>query len=257
MVAGGSASSTQAGGIMSGTLFGRTPVAVLLVALTVLGCGQIEPGRAGESGSGAESEPTATSQPRDGQPDSTQRDDTQPDDAQPDDGAFDPDPVDTQVAWVPPGPGDLFGFDRMSDELARWYKAFGERDCDAIAALGPQRDQQQLYAGLGDACRAVLEDNDQSWPSAEVALQNVSNPTDPLDREARRLLRDLVMAHQRAPNADIRIVGPPPEDSSPPPTSVSPSPTSVTPTPTSFNSGGTSQARETPPRGPQPSTPAG
>lgn len=256
----GSASSTQAGGIMSGTLFGRTTVAVLLVALTVLGCDQIESARTGESGPGAVREPSATSQTRDGQSDSTQSDSTQPDDTPPDDGISDSDDSDfdgTQVAWVPPGPGDLFGFDRMPDELEEWYKAFRERDCDAIAALGPQRAQPQLYAGLGDACRAVLEDNDQSWPSAEVALQNVGNPTDPLDREARRLLSDLVTAHQRAPNADIRIVDPSPEDSSPPQTSVTPSPTSVTPTPTSFNSGSTSQARETPSHGPQPPAPAG
>lgn len=245
---------------MSGTLFRRTTVAVLLAALTVLGCDQIESGRTGQSGPGAVREPTATSQAPDGQFDSTQSDSTQPDDTPPDDGTSDSDDSDidsTQVAWVPPGPGDWFGIDRMSEDLEQWYKAFRERDCDAIAALGPKRAQPQLYAGLGDACRAVLEDNDQSWPSAEAALQNVGNPTNRLDREARRLLSDLVTAHQRAPNADISIVDPPPEDSSPPPTSVTPSPTSVIPTPTAFNSGGTSQARETPSHGPQPSAPAG
>ncbi|MGH3982811.1 MAG: hypothetical protein ACRDST_09065 [Pseudonocardiaceae bacterium] len=174
------------------TLFGRTTVAGLLVTLTVLGCGQIEPGRTGEPGPGPVSETIVTSQPDDGQPD-----DTQPDDTQPDDGTIDPSPIDTEVAWVPPGPGNLFRLDELAEEVTRWFEAFRERDCDAIAALGPERDQRQLYAGLGDACRAVLEDNDQLWPSAEVALQNVGNPTDPLDRSALRLLRDLVMAQCR------------------------------------------------------------
>ncbi|MGH8572604.1 MAG: hypothetical protein ACREX8_08520 [Gammaproteobacteria bacterium] len=192
---------------MSVTLFGRTTVAGLLVALTVLGCGQIEPGRTGEPGPGPVSETIVTSQPDDGQPDDTQPDDTQPDDTQPDDtqpddtqpddGTIDPSPIDTEVAWVPPGPGNLFRLDELAEEVTRWFEAFRERDCDAIAALGPERDQRQLYAGLGDACRAVLEDNDQLWPSAEVALQNVGNPTDPLDRSALRLLRDLVMAQCR------------------------------------------------------------
>jgi len=126
-----------------------------------------------------------------------------------------PNPGEEEVAWVPPGPGS------SAPELPpddgdqprpwdRWFWAFDHRDCDAIAALGQERHQRPLYEGLGDACRAVLRDEDQFWPAVEAALQNVGNPTNCLDQSALRLLRDLVTAHQRAPNAKIRIVDHPP-----------------------------------------------
>jgi hypothetical protein len=140
--------------------------------------------------------------------------------------------LDIPVAWVPPGPGNA-AFQRDNGRAAQWSSAFRNHDCDAIAALGPERNQQQLYSGLGDACRAVLRKNDQLWTSAEVALQHVDDPTDCRDRSALRLLRDLVMAHQRAPHANIHIVDPPPGppcgpgDSPLPPTSITPPPTSV------------------------------
>ncbi|MGH3980696.1 MAG: hypothetical protein ACRDRZ_17135, partial [Pseudonocardiaceae bacterium] len=44
------------------------------------------------------------------------------------------------------------------------------------------------------------------WAAAEAALQHVGNQTNCLDRLALRLLRDLVAAHRRAPDADIRII---------------------------------------------------
>ena len=170
-------------------LFGRVTAAVLLVALAIVGCGDAERGGAGKVGPGLPS----------GVP------------GRPDPGR--PDPGDQEVAWVPPGPGSLAPGGDPDDHPRpwdRWVWAFDHRDCDAIAALGQERHQQPLYEGLGDACRAVLRDEDRSWPAAEAALQNVSNPTNCLDQRALRLLRDLVTAHQRAPNARIRIVDHPP-----------------------------------------------
>lgn len=75
-----------------------------------------------------------------------------------------------------------------------------------IAELGPERGQQTLYGGLGDAYRAVLDEDedDRLWASAEAALADVRTPNDCLDRLAWGLLRDLVVAHRRAPDADIR-----------------------------------------------------
>jgi len=115
-----------------------------------------------------------------------------------------------EVAWVPPGPGNVGPAtppDTGEPGAARWYEAFEDRDCDAIAKLGPERGQQRLYAGLGDACRAVAgaENRKNRWAAAEAALQHVDAPSNCLDRLALRLLRDLVVAHQRAPDAEIRI----------------------------------------------------
>lgn len=70
----------------------------------------------------------------------------------------------------------------------------------------PACGQPQLYAGLGDACRAVIRHDVQRWPSAQSALQQVNDPDTCLDRWALRLLRDLVTAHQRNPDAEIQIV---------------------------------------------------
>ena len=161
-------------------------------------------------------------------------------------GAPDPSSDDVQVAWVPPGPGNLFP--HYDDSDTRWRSAFANHDCDAIAALGPDRNQQQLYTGLGDACGAALKKNNQSWPSAQVALQHIDNPTDPLDKSALRLLRDLVMAHQRAPHATIRIVDPPP---------ASPSPTSDIQASPSVAPSSASQIPATPHHRPYSSIPPG
>jgi hypothetical protein len=111
----------------------------------------------------------------------------------------------TRVAWVPPGPDPPVILSEAED---RWSEAFRSRDCDVIAELGPARGQQTLYGGLGDACRAVLdedEEDDRLWASAEAALGDVHTPSDCLDRLAWGLLRDLVVAHRRAPDADIQI----------------------------------------------------
>jgi len=115
-----------------------------------------------------------------------------------------------EVAWVPPGPGNVGPAtppDTGEPGAARWYEAFEDRDCDAIAKLGPERGQQRLYAGLGDACRAVAgaENRKNRWAAAEAVLQHVDAPSNCLDWLALRLLRDLVVAHQRAPDAEIRI----------------------------------------------------
>jgi len=120
-----------------------------------------------------------------------------------------------EVAWVPPGPGNVGPASPPDDPspvppdtgAARWYEAFEDRDCDAIAKLGPERGQQRLYAGLGDACRAVTgaENRKNRWAAAEAVLQHVDAPSNCLDWLALRLLRDLVVAHQRAPDAEIRI----------------------------------------------------
>jgi hypothetical protein len=241
---------------MSGTLFGRVTMVGLLVAL-VVGCGQVEPGGAGEAGPGPADRVTGA--PDSGAPDSGAPDSGAPDSGAPDSGAPDsgapepwgsnPDPGtpgpstdEAEVAWVPPGPGSRYapappyspghppGRNEGEGAAARWHMAFDKHDCAAIAALGPERNQRQLYAGLGDACGAALKKNDPSWPSAEAALQHVGNVTDPLDQSALRLLRDLVVAHQRAPHATIRIVDPSPGSVTPTRGSVTPTPESVTPT---------------------------
>ena len=235
---------------MSETTFGRATVAGLLMAL-VIGCSETGSGSAGGAGPGPTSEATATSTPVTPSPappnpltpDSSTPDSSTPSSPAPNPSAPNPstpnpptpipEPVDPpQVAWVPPGPGNTtFPYDNGRE--ARWASAVDDRNCDAIAALGPEREQQQLYSGLGAACRAVRSNNDQLWTSAEVALQQVDDPIDCLDRSALRLLRDLVMAHRRAPRANIHIVDSPPgprcdpDSSSPPPTPISPTPTPV------------------------------
>lgn len=255
---------------MSGTLLGRVTVAGLLVALAVVGCGPVEPGGAGPGPSGGvtmtpspgtlspETSSPETSSPETSSPGLASPETPNPEasgsvTSGPDSDTAGPSSGDAHVAWVPPGPGNEFPrYDDGQKTAARWHKAFSDHDCDAIAALGPERDQRQLYAGLGDACRAVLKKNDRLWSSAEVALRHVGDPTDCLDRSALRLLRDLVMAHQRAPHADIDIVDSPrgaacdSDGPASPSTSVSPSPTSVSPS-------GTSQIRPTPHSRPRPS----
>ncbi len=243
LVVGRWCSGARARGIMSETTFGRVTVAGMLVAL-VVGCSGAGPGSAVSASSESAGEVTVTPNPvtpNPVTPDPVTPDPATPDPVIPDPVTPDPvtpdpvtpDPVDTEVAWVPPGPGGLSPAETTVDKAARWYEAFGNHDCATIAALGPERDQRQLYAGLGDACRAVREKNDRLWTSAEIALQHVSDPTDCLDLLALRLLRDLVMAHQSAPHANIRIVDSPPgqgcriDDSSPPPTSVTSTQTSV------------------------------
>ena len=118
--------------------------------------------------------------------------------------------------------------------------AFRSRDCDAIAELGPERGQQKLYEGLGDACRAVLNENkdDRLWASAEAALADVRTPDDCRDELAFGLLRNLVMAHRRAPDADIQIDDPEEEtpwpcdfDDTVPPATISPTPADDQPHP--------------------------
>jgi hypothetical protein len=252
-------------------LFGRVTVAGLLVVL-VVGCGHAAPGRVGEAGPGPAG--GVTGAPDSGVPNPGALNPGAPNPGAPNPGVPNlgvPNPGagtpglgtdDTKVAWVPFGPGSEFRHRVGSPNppyqgtAAGWNRAFRNHDCDAIAALGPERDQRQLYAGLGDACRAVLKKNHQLWISAEAALRHVDDPTDCLDRLALRLLRDLVMTHQRAPHADIHIVDPPPgtacgPDNSPTrPTSVAP-----TSTPTSVIPSGTPQTRATPPH--RPSAPPG
>lgn len=128
-----------------------------------------------------------------------------------------PSPAPPQVSWVPPGagtkgplPSDGDGPPQSTTAVRRWQQAFDKRDCSAIAALGPERGQPELYAGLGDACRAVIQHDDQLWPAAERASQQVNDPDNCLDRVALRLLRELVTAHQSSPHAEIQIVKPPP-----------------------------------------------
>jgi hypothetical protein len=207
---------------MSGTLFGRVAVVGLLVAL-VVGCGHAKPGGPGEAGPGLAGGVTETPKletpspetPSSKAPNSETPNPETPSSKAPSSKAPNPkapnpkapNPDDTQVTWVPPGPGS--DFPPLIDEQ-EWYRAFRKHNCDAIAALGSERDQRQLYAGLGDACRAVQHNNDRLWASAESELQHVDDLTDCLDQLALRLLRDLVMAHQRAPHANIRIVDPPP-----------------------------------------------
>ena len=191
--------STSNGGVMVGGLAGRVTATVLLVALAVVGCGDAKPGGAGEvgpvspSGASGNPNPGGGSNPGGSNPGGSN-------------------PGEEEVAWVPPGPGRNHP-PRPGDwdsSSYRWFLAFKKRDCNAIEALGQERHQQPLYNGLGDACRAALKDEDQFWPPAEAALQNVGNPTNCLDQAALRLLRDLVAAHQRAPTAKIRIVDHPP-----------------------------------------------
>lgn len=117
-------------------------------------------------------------------------------------------PRDIEVAWIPPGPGnDYYG--AQDDRQKHWSTAFANRSCSAIAALGSERGQQQLYAGLGSACQAVPDNDDRLWDSAEVALNNIDDPTDCLDQSVLRLLRNLVTTHRRFPYATIHIIGPP------------------------------------------------
>jgi len=190
---------------MIGALFGRVTAAVLLVALAVVGCGDAEPGGAGTVGPRSPGEATGDPNPGDLNPGNPNPRDPNP---------GNPNPGEEEVAWVPPGPGSSVTAPPDDGDQPRpwdrWFWAFDHRDCDAIAALGQERHQRPLYEGLGDACRAVLRDEDQFWPAVEAALQNVGNPTNCLDQSALRLLRDLVTAHQRAPNAKIRIVDHPP-----------------------------------------------
>lgn len=233
------------------TTFGRVTLAGLLVALAV-GCDRGGPGSASDAGPGPAIETTvapdpATSTPATSTPATPLPTMSTPatplpmtsipaTPAPPTTNLVTPSPDSDdppEVAWVPPGPGSSYPYETYGVREARWHKAFDNRDCAAIAALGPEHDQRQLYAGLGDACRAVRQKNDRLWTSAEVALRRVNNPADCLDQLAVRLLRDLVIAHRRAPHANIRIVDPEPgedcgsDDPSPPPTSVTPSQTSV------------------------------
>lgn len=234
---------------MSGTLFGRVSVAGLLAVL-VVGCNSSAvPGGAGPgpeigvtrpSDSGAPSSETPSSEepPRSNPRPEAPGPQPEAPSSQPE--VPTPSTGDTIVAWVPPGPGGSFPHyspDEPNNSepaaAARWREAFGKRDCDAIATLGPERNQRQLYAGLGDACRAVLKGNDRLWTSAETALQHVDNPHECFDQLALRLLRDLVMAHRHAPHAQIHIVDSPPgtacQSNSPsPPASPSPTPTMPT-----------------------------
>lgn len=176
---------------MSGALFGRVIVVGLMVGLAAIGCGS-----AGSSGASGRGPGTSIEVP--GVPSS----------AVPDSGVPSPGTSPPLVAWVPPGAGDI-GPAAPDPPAARWRRAFNNHDCDAIAALGPQRGQVQLYTGLGDACKAVLQNNDRFWPAAEAALRRVGRPTDCLDRSALRVLEDLVATHRRAPHAKIHIVEPP------------------------------------------------
>ncbi len=196
---------------MAGTRFGRVTVTGLLVALAVGGCDATELGGAEAAPQGPVGEasggPGANPGPDGSNPANPGPDGSNPANPGPDSS----NPANPEVAWVPPGPG--IGIDYKSPETDRWYEAFNNRDCKAIAALGPERNQQQLYQGLGEACLAIYRDEDRSWSAAEVALRRVGDePIDCLDRLAFRLLRDLVMAHQRAPDAEIRIVNSPPGD---------------------------------------------
>lgn len=242
---------------MSGTLFGRITVTGLLAAL-VVGCGQAEPGGTDDAGPAPEN--VATVAPNPAAPDlmtppavapnpapSTPAPSNSvtpkpvppnvaaPNPAQPNPAPPAADPKGPRVAWVPPGPNPPV---RVSG-MEAWSAAFRSRDCDAIAELGPKRGQQRLYAGLGDACRAVLNnnenENDRLWTSADAAferLKNVENSLECLDRLAWGLLRDLVMAHRRAPDADIQIDDPQKgtpwpcgsDDTLPPATSITPTP---------------------------------
>lgn len=219
---------------MSGVLFVRITVAGLSAAL-VVGCGQAESRSAGDAG--PEPANVATVAPNPAPSISAPPNATTPEPVPPNVAVPNPKPPaaglkETRVAWVPPGPDPPIL--TLSETAAQWSAAFHNRDCNAIAELGPKRGQQKLYAGLGDACRAVLnkDKDDRLWASAEAALGDVRTPKDCLDRLARGLLRDLVMAHRRAPDADIQIEdAEEPErwpcdsdDTSPPPA------TSITPT---------------------------
>jgi hypothetical protein len=95
------------------------------------------------------------------------------------------DPKGPRVAWVPPGPDPPWVLDTEAERSeAQWIEAFRSRDCDTIAELGPKRAQQRLYAGLADACRAVLNKNenknDQLWTSADAAFEWLKNMETPL-----------------------------------------------------------------------------
>jgi hypothetical protein len=275
--------------MVSETLLGRVAVAGLLVALAVVGCGSVETGGPGEAGPGLSGGVTTTpnpgsaepsiagssnagssnpgsSNPGSSNPGSSNPGSSNPGSSNP--GGLDGDPADpssgdTRVAWVPPGPGNEFPRRHHGHAEDRWYKALSDHDCDAIAALGRERGQRQLYAGLGDACRAALKKDDRLWTSAEVAWRQVSDPTDCLDRSALRLLRDLVMAHQRAPHAHIDIVNSPSGaacDSDRPtltPTPESPSPTPESPSPTPESLSEASQIRATAHYWPRPLVLAG
>jgi hypothetical protein len=267
---------------VSGTLLGRVAVAGLLVALAVVGCGAVETGGPGEAGTGLSGGVTTTPNPGSTEPSNpgpsnrgpsnpgpSNRGPSNPGPSNPgpsnpgpsnpgglDGDTADPSSDDTHVAWVPPGPGKEFPHEHRRHAEDRWYKALSDHDCDAIAALGPERGQRQLYAGLGEACRAALKKDDRLWTSAEVAWRQVSDPTDCLDRSALRLLRDLVMAHQRAPHAHIDIVNSPSGAAcdSDPPTLI---PTPESPRPTPENPSEASQIRTTAHYWPRPMVLAG
>lgn len=215
---------------MSGTLFGRITVTGLLAAL-VVGCGQAEPGGTDNAGPAPENvvtvapnpptpdlrTPTAvapnpapsipgpsnSATPKPAPPNVAAPNPAQPNPARPNP-APPADRKGPRVAWVPPGPNPPV----QTLDTDAWSVAFRSRDCDDIAELGPKRGQQKLYVGLGDACRAVLNDDDRLWSSAEAALADVRTPDDCRDELALGLLRNLVMAHRRAPDADIQIDDP-------------------------------------------------
>jgi predicted small secreted protein len=166
---------------MPRTLFRHTIAAALLMALTLAGCSSTTPGAAGDGKPGGAGQVPVEQ-----------------------------DRGERKISWVPPGPGTgVYGYGEGTSEDSAWQKAFDDRDCNAIAALGSQRGQPQLYTGLGAACRAVLDNDPQSWPAAEAALRHLARPADCLDQSAFRLLSDLVGAHRQAPHATIRIVDAP------------------------------------------------
>ena len=242
------------GGRMSGTLRGRVTVAGLLITLMV-GCGPAAPGGEHQVTVPVAPPPAAPNPPPNpAPPNAAPPNPAPPNSAPPNPAPPNPaptptapnpappkprNPAEVRVAWMPPGPQPpAQGLLSVDDE--QWSKVFKNHDCDGIAALGPERNQRQLYGALGDACRAVLRGDDRLWASVQSALRRGGSPTGCFDELAWQLLRRLVDAHLRAPQANIRIIDSTrkekdfpcePESSSPATTSVTSTPDSDTPAP--------------------------
>jgi len=99
----------------------------------------------------------------------------------------------------------------------KWASALDSQDCDAITALGFDREAARIYEGLGEACHAVRAQDfdpsrlDNSWADADFNAQRALDYY-PLssceDRAALHLLLSLVNARKSSPSGRIVITSP-------------------------------------------------